>query len=235
MTETRSADKTRQLPPILEAKDISASYGAYKALFGVTISLPGSPGTEGSSLALVGPNGAGKTTLLRVISGLLRPTAGSVKLKSKEITSTSAWQRARMLLVHVPEEKAIFSSLSVSENIELRVKEILPHGRAIQAIDEVYDRFPKLSERRKQVAGTLSGGEQRLLALAPLFVIKPEVVLVDELSLGLSPGVLADMYEVLKRLRSQGTSMIIVDQSEERATSFAGSAVSLEKGRIASA
>jgi ABC-type branched-subunit amino acid transport system ATPase component len=220
-------------PPALEAKSISAAYGTYRALCGVTVSLPGSDGVEGSSLALIGPNGAGKSTLLRVMSGLLRPTEGSVTFQSKDITSTSAWLRARMLLTHIPEDKAIFSSLTVFENIELRIRQILNHTRS-DAIEEVLERFPKLSERRKQVAGTLSGGEQRLLAFAPLFAIKPVVLLVDELSLGLSPGVLADMYEVLRQLRDQGTSMIIVDQAQDRVTEFAGSTVVLDKGRVVS-
>ncbi|MGO9029281.1 MAG: ABC transporter ATP-binding protein [Acidimicrobiales bacterium] len=213
--------------PLLEVEGISASYGPYRALFDVSLTVG-----EGSALALVGPNGAGKSTLARAISGLLPLTAGRIRFDGVDITGHHAYEIARMGMTHVTEGRSVFSSLSVEENLVLPFRRALGRRAVPAALDKAYAAFPRLGQRRSQSAGTLSGGEQRMLALARALVVPQKLLLVDELSFGLAPVVVDDVYAALTQVLATGTSLIIVEQHVDRALKLADSVVVLGKGRV---
>src|SRR5439155_7147898 len=174
--------------PLLELRGVSAGYGPYRALFDVSLEV-----AEASTVALLGPNGAGKTTVARLCSGLVRPTAGRVVFAGAEITGRPPWRIARAGVSHAPEGRSVFASLTVEENLALELATLGRRGMA-SALARAYDLFPQLSGRRRQLAGTLSGGEQRMLMLARVLAHPPRLLVVDELSLGLAPVVLEQVY-----------------------------------------
>lgn len=210
----------------LEAVD--ASYGPYRALFGVTLAVP-----SGGALALLGPNGAGKTTVARVVSGLLRPDAGRVLVGSRDVTGWSAHRIARLGLAHVPEGRGVFATLSVEENLTLGLLARLGRRQLPDALDRAYEAFPVLAERRRQLAGTLSGGQQRILSLAKVLVATPSVLVADELSLGLAPAMVDLVIDGLRRARTGGTALLVVEQHVDRALELCEQAVVLAHGSVA--
>ncbi|MGH9028483.1 MAG: ABC transporter ATP-binding protein, partial [Acidimicrobiales bacterium] len=214
--------------PVLEVDGIRASYGSYRALFGVSLSVP-----QRGIVALLGSNGAGKSTTARVISGLVPATGGSVRLTGTDITRMAAHRRARLGLTQVPEGRAIFSSLSVEENLQLAFRSRAGRAAVPAALERAFEAFPVLSQRRNQYAGTLSGGEQRILSLAKVLAVPPKVLIVDELSLGLAPSVVDTVYEGLVAIRETGTALLVVEQQIDRALEIADSAVLLARGSVA--
>jgi branched-chain amino acid transport system ATP-binding protein len=213
--------------PLLELDGVSAAYGPFRALFDVSFAVG-----EGSVTALLGPNGAGKTTVARVCSGLLAPSSGKVRLGGEDITGQSAWRVARRGVVHAVEGRSVFASLTVEENLVLTFRQALGKEAVASTLDKAYGTFPRLGERRRQEAGTLSGGEQRMLSLARVLAAPPRVLIADELSLGLAPIVVDEVYGVLAAIRDAGASLLIVEQQVTRALQLADHAVVLGKGAV---
>ena len=215
-------------PPLLEVIDVKAGYGPYRALFGVSLAV-----AAGSALAVLGPNGAGKTTLARVITGLIRPTSGRILLDGADVTGERAWRLARRGLRHAPEGRSVFASLTVEENLVLQLGVSVGRTGMADTLARAYEQFPRLAERRRQLAGTLSGGEQRMLALAPVLACSPRLLVVDELSLGLAPVLLDQVYATLRGVREAGTTMIVIEQRVHLAVGLADHIVVLDKGTVA--
>ncbi len=214
--------------PVLALDEVSASYGPYRALFDVSFSVP-----PGAVVAVVGANGAGKSTVARVVSGLVPASSGRVLLGGRDVTRRRAFEIARMGLAHVTEGRSVFGSLTVEENLVLAFRRALGHAGLADALARSFDVFPRLGERRGQLAGTLSGGEQRMLALARVLVLHQDVLVVDELSLGLAPVVVDEVYDALERVRSGGTALVLIEQHVNRAFTIADHVVVLQKGRVA--
>jgi branched-chain amino acid transport system ATP-binding protein len=208
---------------ILELNGIDASYGHARILRAIELSVQ-----ERAVVALLGANGAGKTTLLRVASGLLRPTTGEVRLGGKVVTRNPSHARARGGLCHITEGRSIFRSLSVRDNLELAI----PPWSKDSEFDRATTVFPKLADRLRQTAGSLSGGERKMLALARAFLSDPAVVLVDELSMGLAPVVVDELFEALERLAASGVAILLVEQYVTRAIAMADYVYLMSKGQI---
>jgi branched-chain amino acid transport system ATP-binding protein len=217
-------------PPLLELIDIHAAYGPFRALFGVSLSVP-----EGSAVALLGSNGAGKSTVARVASGLLPVTSGRIRFAGQDVTGRRAYQFAQFGMAHAPEGRSVFASLTVEQNLTLRFRNALGRAGVPAALERAYTAFPRLGERRYQNAGTLSGGEQRMLSLATVLVNPPRLLIVDELSLGLAPVVIDEVFRTLAAIRDEGTSLLVVEQHVGRAILLADDAVVLSKGQVAQA
>ncbi|HXY29047.1 MAG TPA: ABC transporter ATP-binding protein [Acidimicrobiales bacterium] len=213
--------------PLLELRDVEASYGPYRALFGVSFTVP-----QGSVVALVGSNGAGKSTVARVISGLVRASAGSVCFEGHDITRWPAWRIARTGIAHAPEGRSVFATLTVEENLLVAARSA-GGGRPGEAVDRALGAFRQLAERRHQLAGTLSGGEQRMLSLAKVLAVPQRLLMVDELSLGLAPQAVDEVFETLRAIRDTGTALLVVEQHLDRVLSIADRAVVLVRGRVA--
>jgi branched-chain amino acid transport system ATP-binding protein len=213
--------------PALELEHVSASYGPYRALFDVSFSVP-----AGGAVALVGPNGAGKSTIARVVSGLVGVASGEIRLAGVGVTGWPVWRIARRGLTHVPEGRGCFADLTVAENLDLTVRRRVGRASVADAVARAYEAFPALAERRSQRAGTLSGGQQRLLSLAVALVVPPALLVVDELSLGLSPAWVDLVYDGLAGIHRGGTALLIVEQQIDRALALADRAVVLERGRV---
>jgi branched-chain amino acid transport system ATP-binding protein len=214
--------------PALELEDVSASYGAYRALFDVSFTVE-----AGEAVALLGSNGAGKSTVARVVSGLLPPTAGRLLLDGRDRTGERAFQLARAGVAHVVEGRGVFSRLSVEENLVLAFSQRAGRSRVPEALEQAYAAFPVLAGRRTQKGGTLSGGEQRMLSLAKALVVRPRLLVADELSLGLAPAVIDAVYENLARIHARGTALLVVEQHLDRVLGLAARAVVLEHGAVA--
>ena len=215
--------------PILELRDVEAGYGPFRALFGVSLAVG-----AGEAVALVGANGAGKTTLARVASGLLAPSAGSVHIDGSETDqgSLSAWRFVQAGVMHAPEGRSVFATLSVQDNLALSFQRAFGRAGLADALDRAYELFPRLGERRGQMAGTLSGGEQRMLSLARVLVESPRLLIADELSLGLAPMVVDQVFETLSQIRATGTALLIVEQQVGHALELCDRAAVLEHGLI---
>ena len=212
---------------LLELVNVSSAYGPFRAIFDLSFSLP-----EGSVTALLGANGAGKSTVARVCTGLVPITSGHIWFAGEDITGLPAWGMARKGIAHAPEGRSVFSSLTVEENLVLTFRQALGRKHMHEALDRAYDAFPRLSERRSQSAGTLSGGEQRILSLAKVLANPPRLLVVDELSLGLAPIVLDDVFRILDDIHRAGTSLLIVEQHVGRALQVSDRAVLLNQGRV---
>ena len=215
--------------PILELRDVEAGYGPFRALFGVSLAVD-----PGEAVALVGANGAGKTTLARVSCGLVAPSAGTVLVDGEEVGSgrPSAWRFVRAGVAHAPEGRSVFASLTVEDNLALSFHRAFGRAGLAGALDRAYELFPRLGERRTQVAGTLSGGEQRMLSLARVLVESPRLLIADELSLGLAPMIVDQVFETLGRIRAAGTALLIVEQQVGHALDLCDRAAVLEHGLI---
>lgn len=190
--------------PLVELVDVRAAYGTIEVLHGINLSVP-----QGSVVALLGPNGAGKSTILKVVSGLLQPTAGEVRLAGRVINGASADELARIGLCTIPEGRGVFPNLTVRENLWMATMA----GVSLAEVEEIaYARFPRLGERRKQLAGTMSGGEQQMLSMARALSVNPSVLLLDELSMGLAPLVVANLYEIVAQVSQEGVSILVSEQ-----------------------
>jgi branched-chain amino acid transport system ATP-binding protein len=213
---------------LLELRDVHAGYGPFRAIFGVSFSIP-----ERGIVALLGANGAGKSTIARTVAGLVPIESGSLIFEGRDIAGLQAWKVARLGIVHAPEGRSVFGSLTVEENLTLDFARTLGRKRVGVGLERAYELFPRLGERRAQSAGTLSGGEQRMLSLARVLVRPPRLLVVDELSLGLAPVIVDDLYEMLRRVNEAGTALLIIEQYVARALSLAQTAVVLQHGEVA--
>lgn len=215
------------MTPVLELRDVCAEYGPFRALFGVSLTVD-----QGEAVALVGSNGAGKTTVARVACGLLAPSSGSVLVEGNDMTGKRIYRYALAGVAHAPEGRSVFATLSVEENLTLSFRRV--HGRAGVAphLERAYELFPALGSRRTQMAGTLSGGEQRMLSLARVMVEVPKVLIADELSLGLAPIIVDELYKALERLREQGTALLIIEQQVGHALALASRVALLDHGSV---
>lgn len=216
--------------PLLELRNVDAGYGPFRSLFNVSIAV-----RQGSVTALLGANGAGKTTVARVATGLVRPTAGEVWFGGQRIDILKPFEITRMGVVHAPEGRSVFASLSVRENLELSFRRELGGRGVSSALARAYELFPRLGDRGKQIAGTLSGGEQRMLSLARVMVIPPKLLVADELSLGLAPIVVDEVYANLAAIRDAGTAILLVEQYVGHALAIADDVVVLNHGTVAHA
>jgi branched-chain amino acid transport system ATP-binding protein len=207
---------------------VSAAYGPYRALFDVSFSVP-----AGGIVALVGSNGAGKSTVARTVTGLVSVTAGQISFCGQDITTLPAYKIARLGMAHVVEGRGVFSSLTVEENLTLAFRQRAGRRLLSGNLERAYAAFPILGERRRQLAGTLSGGQQRLLSLAKVLVVPPKVLVADELSLGLAPVVIDSVYDGLREINLNGTALVVVEQQVSRVLELASKAVVLDRGSVA--
>ncbi|MGE5586722.1 MAG: ABC transporter ATP-binding protein [Clostridia bacterium] len=213
---------------LLELEDVHISYGNVEAVKGISMSVK-----EGETVTLLGANGAGKTTTLRAISGLLRPRAGRIRLGGQEIHSLPAHRIVELGVAHVPEGRRVFATLTVEENLNLGAYEHRQNRARVEAgRDRAYRLFPRLAERRGQLAGTLSGGEQQMLAIARGLMADPRVLLLDEPSLGLAPKLVQEIFRTIREINRQGVTILLVEQNARIALRVAHRAYVLETGRI---
>ena len=212
---------------MLEIKDLQVYYGVIQAIKGISFTV-----NEGEIIALIGANGAGKTTILPTISGLIPAKTGSVKFMDKELTKTAPHKIVQMGMAHVPEGRRIFQELSVYENLKLGAYTRKDKAEIEQSLQTVYGRFPRLEERKKQVAGTLSGGEQQMLAMGRALMSRPKIILMDEPSMGLSPLLVSEIFDIIKSINESGTTVLLVEQNAKKALSIADRAYVLETGNI---
>ncbi len=211
----------------LEIKELESGYGEVQILWGLSLQLE-----QGKLTSLVGSNGAGKTTLLRTVTGLMPPWKGSIVFDRKEITKLAAHEKAQMGLVLVPEARQLFTDMTVLENLEMGATPARARGEYKQTLDWVFELLPRLKERQTQLAGTLSGGEQQMVAIARGLMAKPKILMFDELSLGLSPLLVMSLFDVILKLKSQGLTMLLVEQNVQMALAVSDYAYVLNNGRI---
>lgn len=211
---------------VVELDHVSAGYGPFRAVFDVSLRID-----PGQALALLGSNGAGKTTVARLVTGLVVPTSGRLLVGGDDLTGHHAYEIARRGVAHAPEGRSVFASLTVEENLALGFRQALGRG-AGAATAKAYELFPRLGERRQQLAGSLSGGEQRMLSLARVLVNPPALLVVDELSLGLAPIVVDEVYRQLATIKEQGTALLVVEQHVEHALALADDVVVLTRGEV---
>ena len=217
---------------MLVVKELHAGYGLAEVLDGVSLEVK-----AGTVVALIGANGAGKTTTMRAVSGLLTPSAGEVSLDGRPVQGLGAARIARLGLAHAPEGRKVFAPLSTEDNLLLGAFRRLPRffgfrRRAADDLDRVYALFPKLAQRRGQLAGTLSGGEQQMLAIGRALMARPKVMLLDEPSMGLAPVIVQEVFETIRRLKAEGMTMLLVEQFARTALEVADRAYVMERGRI---
>ena len=217
---------------MLKIENLEAGYGKVKVLHGISLDVP-----AGKVVTLIGSNGAGKTTTMRAVSGMLRPSAGTITLGDRAIQGLESHRIARLGLAHSPEGRRVFPTLSVTDNLRLgafpRLTGSRARGDVTRDLDRAMDLFPRLKERRAQLAGTLSGGEQQMLAMARAVMLDPEVVLLDEPSMGLAPILVDEVFRIISRLKSEGVTMLLVEQFAAAALAVADYGYVLENGRIA--
>ncbi|MBV8963493.1 MAG: ABC transporter ATP-binding protein [Hyphomicrobiales bacterium] len=212
---------------MLSLRSVSAGYGSFRALFDVSLEV-----APGEAIGVVGPNGAGKSTLMRVISGMLRSFSGELAFEGRSLTHLPAYRIVEAGIAHVPEHRRLFSKLTVEEN--LRIGAFLPQARRNYAerSEWVYALFPRLLERRRQLAGTLSGGEQQMVAIGRALMSKPKMLLMDEPSAGLAPLVVNQVFNLVRRIREEGFTVLIVEQNLQQVLEVVDRAYLLEVGRI---
>ena len=212
---------------MLEIKNLNVHFGVIHALKGISLNV-----NEGEIVTLIGANGAGKTTTLRTASGLKRPTTGEIILEGNDITSTSPQERVKMGISQVPEGRRIFSTMSVLENLELGAFLRKDKQGIAEDIKMVYERFPILSDRKKQLAGTLSGGEQQMLAMGRALMSRPRILFLDEPSMGLAPLFVEEIFRIIKDINANGTTVLLVEQNANMALKIADRAYVMETGSI---
>lgn len=210
---------------MLKVEDMHVYYGAIHAVKGVSFEVG-----EGEIVALIGANGAGKSTILKTVSGLMHPRSGSITFMDQNIAHTDAYKLVKQGLAHVPEGRQIFLQMTVQENLEMGAftqKEV-----SKEELDKVFELFPRLQERRKQIAGTLSGGEQQMLAMSRALMSKPKLMMLDEPSMGLAPILVDQIFSIIKELHAAGTTILLVEQNASKALEIADRAYVLETGNI---
>lgn len=212
---------------MLKIEDLYVSYGMINAIKGVSFEV-----NEGEVVSLIGANGAGKTTILHTITGLLKPKSGSVMFEGKELTTTPAHEIVKLGMAHVPEGRRVFADLSVYDNLMLGAYTRKDKNEIAKTLEMVYERFPRLEERKKQTAGTLSGGEQQMLAMGRALMSKPRIILMDEPSMGLSPLFVNEVFDIIKKISASGTTVLLVEQNAKKALSISDRAYVLETGRL---
>ena len=212
---------------MLEVRDLEVNYGSINAIKKISFDV-----NEGEVIALIGANGAGKTTTLHTITGLLKAKSGSVMFEGKELLKTPPHKIVEMGMAHVPEGRRIFQQLTVYKNLTLGAFTRKDKGAIDETLKMVYSKFPRLEERKKQVAGTLSGGEQQMLAMGRALMSKPKIVLMDEPSMGLSPLFVAEVFKIIEEIRAGGTTVLLVEQNAKKALEIADRAYVLETGKI---
>jgi branched-chain amino acid transport system ATP-binding protein len=216
---------------MLEVTGLSAGYGQVEVLHGLDFQVP-----KGQVVALIGSNGAGKTTTMRALSGMIRPRAGSIRLNGREIGGLDSHDVARSGLAHSPEGRRVFPTLSVEDNLTLgafpRLTGSRPKGDVAADRERAFEMFPRLKERRAQLAGTLSGGEQQMLAMGRALMLRPEILLLDEPSMGLAPKLVEEVFRIIRLLKAEQVTMLLVEQFAMAALGVADHAYVLENGRI---
>lgn len=216
---------------MLTINNLFAGYGKVQVLHGISIEVP-----KGKVVTLIGSNGAGKTTTMRAVSGMITPTAGEITLNGKRIDGLESYHIAKQGLAHSPEGRRVFATMTVTDNLILgafpRLTGSRPKGDVAADLERALELFPRLKERRTQLAGTLSGGEQQMLAMARAVMLNPEVVLLDEPSMGLAPILVAEVFRIIERLKSEGVTMLLVEQFAAAALGVADYGYVLENGHI---
>lgn len=212
---------------MLEIMDLQVAYGMIQAIKGVSFKVE-----RGEVIALIGANGAGKTTILHTITGLLAPQSGCILFEDKEITKIPSHEIVAMGMAHVPEGRRVFANMSVLQNLKLGAFTRKDKDEITESLQMVYKRFPRLEERKNQISGTLSGGEQQMLAMGRALMSNPQIILMDEPSMGLSPILVNDIFEIIKDVSESGTTVLLVEQNAKKALSIADRAYVLETGNI---
>ena len=212
---------------MLEVKDLQVYYGMIQAIKGISFEV-----NQGGVIALIGANGAGKTTTLHTVTGLISPKSGQVLFEGKDITKTPAHKIVSMGMAHVPEGRRVFAELSVYENLRMGAYTRKDKAEIEETLKSVHKRFPRLQERKNQMAGTLSGGEQQMLAMGRALMSKPRIILMDEPSMGLSPIMVNEIFDIIRAVSESGTTVLLVEQNAKKALSIADRAYVLETGKI---
>ena len=212
---------------MLEVKDLQVYYGVIQALKGISFHV-----NQGEVIALIGANGAGKTTTLQTLTGILSPKSGSIVFQGKDLTRTPAHKIVEMGMAHVPEGRRVFADMSVYENLLLGAYTRKDKAEIAESLASVYKRFPRLEERKGQRAGTLSGGEQQMLAMGRALMSRPRIILMDEPSMGLSPIFVNEIFDIIREVSESGTTVLLVEQNAKKALSIADRAYVLETGSI---
>jgi branched-chain amino acid transport system ATP-binding protein len=212
---------------MLEIKDLYVSYGMMEVLHGISVNVE-----DDELVSIIGPNGAGKTTLIKTVMGLVKPTSGSIIYNGEDITHLPAHKRAALGIGYVPEGRRVFGKLSVEDNLKMGAYEIKDKAKIKKNIDMVYDIFPRLGERSKQLAATMSGGEQQMLAIGRALMLEPKMLLIDEVSMGLMPIMVNTCFEVIKKLNDDGITVLVVEQNANKALKIADRGYVLETGNI---
>ncbi|MDD2235461.1 MAG: ABC transporter ATP-binding protein, partial [Desulfitobacteriaceae bacterium] len=212
---------------MLEIKNLNVHFGVIHALKGISLTI-----NTGEIVTLIGANGAGKTTTLRTVSGLKKPTDGEILLEGKDITATSAQDRVKMGISQVPEGRRIFSAMTVLENLELGAYLRKDKSNISKDLKMIYERFPILANRKKQIAGTLSGGEQQMLSIGRALMSRPRILCLDEPSMGLAPLLVQEIFDIIKEINKSGTTVLLIEQNASMALQIANRAYVMETGTI---
>ena len=212
---------------MLDIKNLSVSYGAIDAVKGISLHVD-----DGEIVSLIGANGAGKTTTLHTITGLVPAKSGSIVFNGQDLLKTKANKIVTLGMAHVPEGRHVFTRMSVQENLEMGAYSLKDTSHVAEDLDKVYTYFPRLKERRRQLAGTLSGGEQQMVAMGRAMMSRPNTILMDEPSMGLSPTLVKEIFRIIEKLHDEGITVLLVEQNAKMALSIADRAYVLETGRI---
>ena len=212
---------------MLELKDVNAGYGTFQALFDISLEV-----NAGEAVAVIGPNGAGKTTLMRVISGMTAPFSGNLTMEKQSLTTIPPHQIVELGIAHVPENRRLFPGMSVEDNLKLGAFAKKARGDSKKSLDFVYELFPRMKERRNQLAGTMSGGEQQMCAIGRAIMSGPKLLLMDEPSAGLAPVVVQQVFGLVRRIREEGYTVLIVEQNVQQVLKVVDRAYLLEAGQL---